>query len=117
MADPDPSLVTGSGMAGGVITAEAFDQMERDAGQDATDITEHVRAELGLANAEARVLRGDPATAICHLAEEVDAGAIVIGSRGRGGIKRAMLGSVSDHVVRNAPCTVMVTGPKADVED
>lgn len=35
--------------------------------------------------------------------------AIVIGTRGRGGIKRALLGSVSDYVVRNAPCPVVVT--------
>ena len=61
--------------------------------------------------------QGDAATAICQLAEELDAAAIVIGSRGRGGIKRAVLGSVSDHVVRNAPCTVIVTGPKGTDED
>jgi nucleotide-binding universal stress UspA family protein len=34
-----------------------------------------------------------------------------MGSRGRGGIKRALLGSVSDYVVRNARCPVVVTGP------
>jgi len=39
----------------------------------------------------------------------------VVGSRGRGGLKRAVLGSVSDHLVRNAPCTVVVTGEQ-DVE-
>ena len=118
MAEPDPTLVTGSGMAGGVMSPEAFDQLEREAGQDATDVASQTRAELGLADrAEARVLQGDPATAICQLATELDASAVVIGSRGHGGIKRAVLGSVSDHVVRNAPCTVIVTGPKAGAED
>ena len=117
MAEPDPSLVTGSGMAGGVVSPEAFDQMDAEAGQEATSITSEVQAELALPDAELRVLRGDPASAICQLAEELDAAAIVIGSRGRGGIKRAVLGSVSDHVVRNAPCTVVVTGPKAGAED
>jgi nucleotide-binding universal stress UspA family protein len=34
---------------------------------------------------------------------------VVVGSRGRGGIRRALLGSVSDYVVRNAPCSVVVT--------
>jgi nucleotide-binding universal stress UspA family protein len=34
-----------------------------------------------------------------------------MGSRGRGGIKRALLGSVSDFVVRNASCPVVITGP------
>jgi nucleotide-binding universal stress UspA family protein len=46
---------------------------------------------------------------VCELAQEVHAEAIVVGSRGRGGIKRAFLGSVSDYVVRNAPCSVVVT--------
>jgi nucleotide-binding universal stress UspA family protein len=43
------------------------------------------------------------------LAGDVDASALVIGSRGRGGLKRAFLGSVSDYVVRNAPCSVIVS--------
>ena len=43
--------------------------------------------------------------------------AIVRGSRGRGGLRRAVLGSVSDHVVRNAPCPVVVTGGHAVDED
>jgi len=32
-----------------------------------------------------------------------------MGSRGRGGVKRALLGSVSDYVTRNAPCSVVIT--------
>ncbi|MGN6693352.1 MAG: universal stress protein [Aquihabitans sp.] len=117
MAEPDPTLVTGSGMAGGVMSPEAFDELEVEAGADATDIASQTRAELDLPNAEVKVLRGDPASAICMLAEELEAGAGVIGSRGHGGLKRAVLGSVSDHVVRNAPCTVIVTGPKGGAED
>lgn len=46
--------------------------------------------------------------AIVHLAEEIDAGLIIIGSRGRGRIRRALMGSVSDSVVRHAHCPVMV---------
>jgi nucleotide-binding universal stress UspA family protein len=117
MAEPDPTLVTGSGMAGGVMSPEAFDELEVEASTDATDIASQTRSELNLPNAEVKVLRGDPASAICMLAEELDAAAVVIGTRGHGGLKRAVLGSVSDHVVRNAPCTVIVTGPKGGAED
>ena len=45
---------------------------------------------------------------IVSLAEEIEAGLIVIGSRGLGGIRRALMGSVSDSVVRHAHCPVMV---------
>src|SRR5918994_154402 len=46
--------------------------------------------------------------AIVHLADQLGAGLIVMGSRGVGGIRRALMGSVSDSVVRHAHCPVMV---------
>jgi nucleotide-binding universal stress UspA family protein len=46
--------------------------------------------------------------AIVQLADELGAGLIVMGSRGLGGIRRALMGSVSDSVVRHAHCPVMV---------
>ena len=49
--------------------------------------------------------------AIVHLAEEIDAGLIVIGSRGFGGLKRALLGNAADSVVRHAHCPVLVVRP------
>jgi nucleotide-binding universal stress UspA family protein len=42
------------------------------------------------------------------LAEEIGAGLIVLGSRGWGGIRRALMGSVSDSVVRHSHCPVLV---------
>jgi nucleotide-binding universal stress UspA family protein len=45
---------------------------------------------------------------IVNLAEEIRAGLIVVGSRGLGGIRRALMGSVSDSVVRHAHCPVLV---------
>ena len=50
--------------------------------------------------------------AIVHLAEEIDADLIVIGSRGFGGLKRALLGNVADSVVRHAHCPVLVVRPQ-----
>jgi nucleotide-binding universal stress UspA family protein len=46
--------------------------------------------------------------AIVHLAEELGAGLIVMGSRGLGGVRRALMGSVSDSVVHHAHCPVMI---------
>ena len=51
---------------------------------------------------------GRPDEEIVKLAEEIGAGLIVMGSRGRGGIRRSLMGSVSDSVVRHAHCPVMV---------
>ena len=52
-------------------------------------------------------IRG-PVEEIVTLAEETGAGLIVLGSRGLGGVGRALMGSVSEFVVRYAPCPVLV---------
>jgi nucleotide-binding universal stress UspA family protein len=49
---------------------------------------------------------------IVALAEELQADLIVMGSRGLGGVRRALMGSVSDSVVRHAHCPVLVVRPE-----
>lgn len=51
---------------------------------------------------------GTPLTEIVNAAKDWPADLIVIGSHGRGGIKRVLLGSVAEGVMRNAPCPVLV---------
>ena len=45
---------------------------------------------------------------ILGVAEDIDAGLIVMGTRGRGGVRRALMGGVCDTVVHNAHCPVLV---------
>ena len=52
--------------------------------------------------------------AIVHLAEDLGAGLIVMGSRGLGGVRRALMGSVSASVVHHAHCPVMVVRPEKE---
>jgi nucleotide-binding universal stress UspA family protein len=51
---------------------------------------------------------GEPAAAIVEAAREWSANLIVIGSHGRSGFDRVLLGSVAEGVSRHAPCPVMV---------
>jgi len=106
----DPTLVSGTGLAGGTITPETFDALAQDQLDSGKQAVAAVAADLERSDVETRVVIGSPGVTICDLADELSARAIVIGTRGRGGFKRAFLGSVSDHVVRNAPCPVIVTG-------
>jgi len=106
----DATLVMGTGIAGGTMSPGEFDTLERERTEEAETILRDVATALALPDTETLVLRGESGAAICDYAAEVAARAIVIGTRGRGGIKRAFLGSVSDYVVRNAPCPVVVTG-------
>lgn len=54
-----------------------------------------------------RLIVGSPAHAICDLAEQEGVDMIVMGTHGRTGLKRLLMGSVAEHVVRWAPCPVL----------
>jgi nucleotide-binding universal stress UspA family protein len=54
------------------------------------------------------IATGDPAEEILKLADETGADLIVVGARGLGTIKRLLLGSVSETVLRDARCPVLV---------
>jgi nucleotide-binding universal stress UspA family protein len=58
--------------------------------------------------AQAHPMFGRPHADIVLLAEELEVGIVVVGSKGEGGVRRALLGSVSDSVVRHAHCPVLV---------
>ena len=57
------------------------------------------------------IWEGDPAESIVEAATAEGADVIVVGSHGRAALGRALIGSVSDQVVRHAPCPVMVVRP------
>jgi nucleotide-binding universal stress UspA family protein len=64
-------------------------------------------SELGV-EAESEILEGDPAERILGLARSRDVDLVVVGSRGRGGVSAALLGSVSRAVVNGADRPVLV---------
>lgn len=57
---------------------------------------------------EERVALGAPAGEIVAVAEDVGASLIIVGSRRRGAVRRALTGSVSENVVRRASCPVVI---------
>src|SRR5918994_741618 len=64
--------------------------------------------ESGVSVKEIHLLEGRADEEIVELAEEIGAGLIVMGSRGHGRLRRTLLGSVSDAVVRHAHCPVTI---------
>lgn len=64
--------------------------------------------DSGVAVKETHLLEGRADEEIVELAEEIGAGLIVMGSRGHGRLRRTLLGSVSEAVVRHAHCPVTV---------
>ena len=90
-----------------------------------TQLTKHVNSLLfnlgGLHQAGMRVyshFRVDtPLFGITQLAAEVQASLIVLGTHGRHGIARWLLGSVVEGVLRHAPCAVLVIPPEPKPTD
>jgi nucleotide-binding universal stress UspA family protein len=104
----DEMDITGTGMAGGTMAPETFDELSALRREEAEGIVRAAAAAVGAGADQTQVLVGDPGPALCAFAAEASARVLVVGSRGRSGITRALLGSVSDFVVRNAPCPVLV---------
>jgi len=72
------------------------------------------RARAAGCDATFLVWDGDPGEAIVAAADSEDADLIVVGSHGRSGVSRFLIGSVSDYVVRHAHCPVMVVRGRLD---
>lgn len=66
------------------------------------------RAEAAGVPIITRLATGDPAETICAYAAEIDARLVAVGTRGHSTVASLLLGSVSQAVVRHAPCPVLV---------
>ncbi len=100
----DPAWVVQEDLAPLEEQGQQFEQVAR---QTLDAEVQKVRA-VGGTVAQAHLRMGTPAAEIVELAEELEVGLVVVGSRGLGGIRRALMGSVSDSVVRHAHCMVLV---------
>jgi nucleotide-binding universal stress UspA family protein len=108
----DPTLVTGTGFAGGVMTFDEKNDLlaaQRTNAQRLLDETVVALGDVGVP-VETRVELGDPGHVICGVAQDLPASVVVLGTHGHSGIRRAIIGSTSDHVVRHAACPVLVQG-------
>ncbi|RLS34212.1 MAG: universal stress protein [Planctomycetota bacterium] len=55
-----------------------------------------------------RLAMGDPAAEVCRIAAEEGAEMIVLGTHGRSGMFRLLMGSVAESILRRSPCPVLV---------
>ena len=66
-----------------------------------------IKAPSSKVTIEHRLLEGDPATVIAETAAETGADLVVLGTHGRTGLTRLVMGSVAEQVLRRAPCPVL----------
>ncbi len=106
VVDPAPYVASESGIPATDIIAVAE--------QNGSRLLAEYRARATLQAPPMEFVRvGTPAAEIVDAATEWHADLIVIGSHGRGGVSRLLLGSVAEGVMRHAPCPVLVVRAQA----
>jgi nucleotide-binding universal stress UspA family protein len=87
-----------------VSMADVYMQL-KDEGERAV---EQVKRTAGGVTVETRILSGRPARVITEFALKNDVDLIVVGSQGKTGLERLLLGSVAENIIRMADCMVLV---------
>lgn len=89
------------------LEAEVLGGLER----PMADARMEAEAIVGRERIETLLLAGDPAEEIARLAQHGRYDLVVVGTHGRTGVKRLVLGSVAERVVRSSPVSVLVVKP------
>ena len=111
----DAASYAGTGMEAGWA---GIDDMLRSEAEEAVAEVESMAAAHETA-VETAVVEGSPGQTIVDYATETDCDLVVMGTHGRGGIDRLLLGSVAERVVRRSPVPVLTVrlNPDADAEE
>jgi nucleotide-binding universal stress UspA family protein len=92
---------------------ELYEKIEEEGRETLRKLAWRVKVAGGTV-AEAHLRMGAVAEEIVGLADELEAGLVVVGSRGQGRIRRTLAGSISESVFRHARCPVMVVRAKVN---
>lgn len=95
---------TARGVPGG--RAQRMDQRRADRESAAQEVV--IRGRAAGVPVSFMVWEGEPGPSIVDAATSEQVDMVIVGSHGRGSMGRLLIGSVSEHVVRNAPCPVLV---------
>ena len=96
VAEPNPYLAL-----------ETMEQLSKEFHDDAQQKTGKIFQDSGVSFEQSREI-GQPVEVIMEMAEKTNSNLIVLGSRGLGGFKRLLMGSVSDGVSHHAHCGVLI---------
>lgn len=100
-------MSTGGTEMGTASYTDQWMDAEKERAEERFERTRRLAQEHGVP-LETETVLGRPARAIVDYAEEHDIDQVVMGSHGRDGVSRILLGSVAETVVRRSPCPVTV---------
>jgi nucleotide-binding universal stress UspA family protein len=100
-----PAELSHSGIADGLITAGLEETIRHDVEKKLDSVLTEIRKEGVKARGE--ILAGHAAKGLAKIAEETGAALIIVGTPGRTGLRKIVLGSVASQVIATAPCPVL----------
>jgi nucleotide-binding universal stress UspA family protein len=92
--------------AGGPVPAETWPSID-----EVQEKLHELQGQAHHVRVETQVMEGDPVDMILRAAEETECDVIVMGTHGRTGLGRLLMGSVAEAVIRKAPCPVLSVKP------
>lgn len=110
VADAEPRWWIGAGMATEEIEVEAYQEAAESSRRQHEQVAEQMAERLRAAGLDALPMsqQGDPAETIVAFAEAHEIDLIVLGTHGRTGLRRLLMGSVARNVTLHAHCSVML---------
>jgi nucleotide-binding universal stress UspA family protein len=107
---PRPATLSADMLASAPVDIEA--ELIRDLEGSMAKVRAQAEGIVARERVETLLLAGDPAEEIARVAQDGGYDLVVVGTHGRTGVKRLVLGSVAERVVRTAPVSVLVVrGP------
>lgn len=110
-----PAVAVGVGLSPGRRTSAPPESQQQEARHLVTDMVTEELTNHALRDIRPSVGRGSPASVLIDAAKGADL--LVVGSRGLGGFKGLLLGSVSTKMANHAPCPVVIVRPAAPQDE
>lgn len=112
--EPVPALIYARSGRG--IADSLFEATEEAARRAQEEFSEKIREELGGLDLHLAIRKGHADRAVTRAACESQADLVLLSTHGWTGLKRFIVGSVAERIVRRAPCSVLTVRPEVIVE-
>ncbi|XP_078160072.1 universal stress protein PHOS32-like isoform X2 [Carex rostrata] len=105
---PVYSAMDGTGVLFSEEITASLDKYSRDLADSVMNRAQKICKDYNNVKVDVKVTQGDAREVLCGTVEKIKADVLVMGSHGYGFIKRALIGSVSDHCSKNAKSSVVI---------
>jgi nucleotide-binding universal stress UspA family protein len=98
-----------------LTSPEAWSAMAQAAEKEAKEHNQHLEEQINGVEHEVVIAEGNISEVISNLIQQKEIDLVVLGTRGRKGLGKALLGSVAEQILRQASCPVLTVGPHVNL--